>query len=254
MNNGDDVAYYLKKADRVVAVEANVALCRLAEQIFELEISNGRLTILNVALSDIVSDEPLPFYIHKNNHVISQLPRPSDEEIHHFEEVLVPQRTADSIIKQYGIPHYVKIDIEHYDQFVLKNLFESGISPDYISAESHSAEVFCLLGAMGYKSFNLVDGASVEKVYKFPEHSAGPFGADILTPWHDLESFFYLLAAERLGWKDIHASMVIEPQVFTPPSLKMGLSEHLRDLVPSIGRAVRHRLGKRLRQSEVLEK
>ena len=63
MNNGDDVAYYLTKADRVVAVEANAALCRIAEKKFESEISTGRLTILNFALSDCASDEPLPCYI-----------------------------------------------------------------------------------------------------------------------------------------------------------------------------------------------
>src|SRR3954471_13164175 len=73
MNNGDDVEYYLLKCDKVVAVEANSSLCDLAGERFASEIKSGRLTILNVALADRESAEPLTFYIHKTNHVLSQL-------------------------------------------------------------------------------------------------------------------------------------------------------------------------------------
>ena len=243
MNNGDEVAYYLTNADLVVAVEANTALCKGAERRFAAEIAAGWLVILNVALSEKTSDVAQPFFIHRANHVLSQLRRPDPDELHLFDEVLVPQMTADLIIHRFGEPHYVKIDIEGYDEVVLKSFLNSGISPDFISAECHSAEVFCLMGAMGYRSFNLVDGATVEK-YGFPAHSAGPYGADILSPWYDLQSFFYLLAWDRLGWKDIHASKVIECQVTTPPSRTMGPSEHLRDFVPSLKRAIHRRLAK----------
>ena len=243
MNNGDDVAYYLTKADLVVAVEANTALCKGAECRFADEIAAGRLVILNVALSEKTSDVAQPFYVHRANHVLSQLRRPAPEDLHLFDEVLVPQMTADSITDRFGEPHYVKIDIEGCDEVVLKSFLNSGTFPDFISAECHSAEVFCLICAMGYRSFNLVDGATVEK-YGFSAHSAGPYGADILSPWYDLQSFFYLLAWERLGWKDIHASKVIECQVTTPPSRTMGPSEHLRDFVPSLKRAIRLRLAK----------
>ena len=42
--------------------------------------------------------------------------------------------------------------------------------------------------------------------FSFKEHSAGPFGDDIRTPWEDADAFFYTLAKAELGWKDIHAT------------------------------------------------
>lgn len=221
MNNGDDVEYYLLKCHRVVAVEANASLCDLASKRFAREIEMGRLKILNVALSDHPSAEPLPFYIHKTNHVLSQLPEPDPGIRDEFERVLVPCRTPSSIVQEYGPPLYIKIDIEHYDLNVLRELFAAGIRPPEISAESHSIGVFACLVENGYQRFALVDGATVPEVYahrgiyigqgrrrfSFKEHSAGPFGQDIKTAWEDADSFFQTLARAGLGWKDIHAQL-----------------------------------------------
>ena len=51
MNNGDDLAYYLKKGTKVVGVEANPELCTLAEKRFADEIQNGSLIVLNCILT-----------------------------------------------------------------------------------------------------------------------------------------------------------------------------------------------------------
>lgn len=236
MNNGDDVAYYLTKGRRVVAVEANNALCDMAAKRFYLEIQNGQLIILNIALSEAASDDPMPFYIHKQEHVLSQILAPSIEDADKFHETLVPRRTASSIISQFGDPHYVKIDIEHYDHIVLREMFSQNIIPEYISAESHSIEVFCALVMAGYKSFNLVDGASVPEVYGFPIHSAGPYGRDLITPWYDRESFFYRLASEGMGWKDIHASTTQMPDMKTDWRLKDRLWQSLQAAIRSARR------------------
>jgi FkbM family methyltransferase len=219
MNNGDDVEYYLLKCDRVVAVEANAALCELATKRFVRDIEAGRLAILNVALAERETAEPITFYIHKTNHVLSQLPKPEPELLDEFEPVRVPCRTPSSIVAEFGPPLYVKVDIEHYDLPVLRDLFAAGILPPQISAESHSAGVFACLVENNYEKFALVDGRSVSEVYghaliqtargvrrfAFKEHSAGPFGDDIRTPWEGVDDFFYTLASAGLGWKDIHA-------------------------------------------------
>lgn len=219
MNNGDDVLYYLLKCQRVVAVEANSSLCELATKRFQSEIDSGRLVILNVALSEKESSEPLTFYIHKTNHVLSQLPEPDESIRDEFEPVRVPSRTPSSIVREFGPPQYIKIDIEHYDLAVLRELFGAGIFPPMISAESHSIGIFACLVENGYTKFSLVDGYTVPQVYgnvvistlrgvrrySFPEHSAGPFGNDIRAPWEDADTFFMTLAKAGLGWKDIHA-------------------------------------------------
>ena len=113
------------------------------------------------------------------------------------------------MIQEYGDPYYIKIDVENYDQVLLRKLFENNIKPPFISAESHSIEIFCLLVALGgYNSFKLVDGETVSQLYKnhkivtnngiefysFPHHSAGPFGDDVFGEWMTADNFFKVLA------------------------------------------------------------
>jgi FkbM family methyltransferase len=231
MNNGDDVEYYLLKGAQVVGVEANKALCNQVRERFADAISGGSLTVLNVALSESESTEPITFWIHKQYHVLSQLPRPAEATIDQFEPVRVSCRTPASIVREFGEPLYIKIDVEHFDLPVLRNLFAAGIFPPEISAESHSVGVFACLVENGYESFSLVEGRTIPKLYgraavqtpdgpkpfAFKEHSAGPFGQDIVTRWEDADTFFMTLAGAGLGWRDIHASKVI-PASPRPPT------------------------------------
>lgn len=231
-NNGDDVAYYLLKADVVVAVEANPALTDQIRSRFAAEISQGRLFVENCVLTVGPSSEGVPFYVHKHNHVLSQFPAPQSQLAPQFERIELPSRNAISLLEQYGSPYYVKLDLEHYDHIVLEYLFANGIFPPYISAETHTIEVFSLMVAAGkYESFKLVDGRSVPAKYKnhtvrtpggdltysFPEHSAGPFGEDISGPWMTRNNFFRLLSFSGLGWKDIHASRIDAPDLAYAP-------------------------------------
>ena len=208
-NDGSNLEYYLSK-DEVVAVEANPKLCERIRSRFARAIDDGKLTVLNVALADQADAAPVTFYVHQFNDLLSQLPEPDD--LSSFEPISIPSRTAASIVEQYGAPSYVKVDVEHYDAAVLRNLFDASIYPTEISAEAHSAEVFALLAANGYNAFCLVEGFNVaERFPGFASHSAGPFGSDIGARWEDADTFLHTLAAEGLGWKDIHASKVIEP-------------------------------------------
>jgi FkbM family methyltransferase len=258
-NNGDDVSYYLKKADLVVAVEANPTLVEGLRQRFAHELAAGRLVVLNCVLTLARSDQKASFWISTKHHVLSQFPTPVDSQRHLFHEVKLPQRKASDVIQEFGAPYYVKIDLEGFDHEVLLDLFAAGIRPDFISAESHSIEVFSRLVLAGYRSFNLVDGETVDRrygqhairtaagteVHSFPYHSAGPFGEDIETPWLTAGDFFPFLANEQLGWKDIHATNLIQPLDrfdFTP---RVSFSNHLKDLMPSVVRAVKRRIAER---------
>lgn len=241
-NNGDDIPYYLKKADLVIAVEANPILVRHIEKRFIDEINEGKLVVLNCVLTKEQFTTNVPFYIHKTNHVLSQFPRPNDCELEFFDTVFLPPRKASEIIKKYGAPFYLKIDIEGYDQAILEDIFSSNIKPEFISAESHNIDVFALLVGK-YKSFKLVDGHSVssqyenhviktklgEENYSFPFHSAGPFGEDIKGTWFTANNFFYLLAEQKLGWKDIHATNTVEPDLDSSLNLNLfGPPKNLR--------------------------
>ena len=221
-NNGDDIPYYLMKSDVVVAVEANPVLCQGIRQRFLPQIEQGRVVVEHCVITSDHEGVDVDFYIHKEDSVLSRFPKPDKAEIDCFEQVLLPSKTIKHVIAEHGTPFYIKIDIEHYDAEVLRALWQEKILPPYISAESHTIEVFSLLVSMGYLGFKLVDGQTVSRQYanrliqgpngvveySFPFHSAGPFGNDVDGEWMTADNFFHVLAAEGLGWKDIHASRV----------------------------------------------
>lgn len=230
-NNGDDVAYYLKKADLVVAVEANPQLCQLISTRFAGAISAGQLIVENAVLTVDASRASALFHLHRTNHVLSQFPAPAATEAHLFEAVTLPALPVAELLRRHGTPHYAKLDLENYDAPVLRALFEAGVFPDYLSAEAHRIDVLQLMVmAGGYKAFKLVDGQSVAKrfgehfimtpfgreLHAFPHHSAGPYGNDIPGIWMTAEYLLRLLQVVGLGWKDIHASRLDAPQPGIP--------------------------------------
>jgi FkbM family methyltransferase len=225
-NNGDDIPYYLLKADRVIAIEANPALVAQIRHRFAAEIQSGRVVVEAVVVT-VDEDQPsVPFYIHRGYHVLSQFGEPPASQIDDFDRIELPSRQLTGIIAQHGDPYYIKLDVEGYDQALLTSLFRQDIFPPYLSAESHSIDVFATLVANGhYPSFKIVDGPSIPAVYgrhtiatargpvpySFPDHSAGPFGDDIPGQWQTPAAFLHTLAHHDLGWKDIHVSRVDQP-------------------------------------------
>lgn len=221
-NTGDDIAYYLKKSDKVVAIEANPDLARLIEQKFKNEIASGRLIIENYVVTAQEYAQPVPFYIHQaKGYGCSTFIKPPEEHASSYKKVILPHKTLKSIIDSHGLPYYVKIDVEGYDADLLKALFSLGVFPPFISVESHNIDIFALLAGSGnYTAFKLVDGDSLSELYgncnirsrdgeeqfSFQRGMAGPFGEDILGGWLTANNFFRKLAFEGLGWKDIHAT------------------------------------------------
>ena len=222
-NNGDDIPYYLAKAEKVIAVEANPSLCQLIQKRFQAAINQGKLVIENSAITAHQENET-DFFIHKQHHVLSSLAiNPAEASL--YKRVRVSTTNIKNLIIKHGNPYYVKIDIEGADEEILQSFCDHNIKPPYLSAESHTLGVFALLSEkLNYESFKLVDGKSVGKVYKntiieisknaetkpclysFPPHSAGPFGNDIHGDWMDKNTLLKILALQGLGWKDIHAS------------------------------------------------
>jgi FkbM family methyltransferase len=225
-NIGDNIPYYLLKADKVVAVEANPILAKRIRQRFANEIANRILFVENVVATTDPAAKNVPFFIHKMTSTLSQFPPPDISWAEHFREASLPSKSIVDIIEAHGTPYYIKIDIEHYDHIILKHLFLNNIRPPYLSTESHSIDSFCLLVSLGgYNAYKLVDGESVAKKYanhiidtlhgsvrySFPYESAGPFGNDIVGTWMTKDHFFDALCTVRLGWKDIHVSNVDAP-------------------------------------------
>jgi FkbM family methyltransferase len=231
MNNGDDSAYYLAKGCRVIAIEANPALCDEASKRFAAEIGSGALTILNLGISDAPGEAV--FHVHRSNSVLSTFVPPSqrigytatlpDEE---FEPITIELRRLSDVVHFFGTADYIKIDIEGFDDRCLADLHRAGLMPPFISAEAHTIDTFCHLVAMGYSAFRMVAGASVATDYRshpimgadgkriphdFPAHSAGPFGEDLPGAWLDKDAILQAWLVRGDGWFDLHARAAADP-------------------------------------------
>ena len=221
-NTGQNLDYYLSRADVVVAVEANPVLCIELSQKYEEAILGGRLFIVNCVLTDSNENagKEIDFFVHNEFSPFSRVELLGDPSS--YTKVRVPSNTASKLVRQFlpaNIdPYFIKIDVEGYDSRILRELFKEKIFPQFISAESYSVETFSsLVDSCAYQSFNLVQGSSVHRSTwvsstgahnHFSHHSAGPFGPDLMNPWYDASAFFQVLAYEGLGWKDIHASRI----------------------------------------------
>lgn len=223
MNSGDDVEYYLKKGYRVIGIDANRGLCDYVLQKFKNEVSNGRLTVLNVGIG--LEPGRGVFHLHKANSLISSFhpaPRLHGGEVSlldAWKTIEVEVRRLSDVMYFFGQAEYVKIDIEGSEATALRDLAMRGIRPRYISAEANDAATPCWLVSMGYRAFKLGQGAlprtpddhEISLVgggtdrHSFGDCSAGPFGEDIPGPWmHERDMLAAWLAQEH-KWCDVHA-------------------------------------------------
>ena len=164
MNDGNDSAYYLALGYHVIAIEANSALVERAKSRFKTEISQGKLRVLNLAIG--ATSGAMPFWICDSDHGWSSL----DESRlllsgapHH--RVDVECRSISNVIAENGIPYYLKIDIEGYEQMCLDGL-RPELAPSYLSLELFSVvddsdgghrAILKQLRKLGYASFALIN-------------------------------------------------------------------------------------------------
>ena len=221
MNNGDDSAYYLSKGSDVVAIEADPRLCEFATRRFSDEIAAGVLVILNVGVGP--QEGVLPFFVHKHNSVLSTFENPPQyDTLDAFEPISMKVQKLSQIVKQFGPPHYVKIDVEGFDAICLQDLGRAGIVPPYVSAEAHTIDTFHSLINMGYERFKMVCGTTVHVDFamhqvetvagntitvSFPLHAAGPYGEDIPGDWVSPDEILQRWTHRASGWYDLHAKL-----------------------------------------------
>ena len=221
-SRGENIPYYLLKSDLVVAVEADPDNYNFIKKEFQKEIEDKKLLIENCILGEENNTKKI-FYKHKNNYLLGQFPKPSQNDLENFLAIELPCKDVVQIIKMYGDPHYIKIDVEQYDEIILKKILSNNIIPSYISVEGTHSKIFDLLHNLGgYSSFKLVEGNDVEYLYRnskimigsavknfsFIKNSAGPFENDIHGEWIAKKNFAKLIEFKKFGWRDIHCSNI----------------------------------------------
>lgn len=168
MHTGEDTSRFLAAGFDVVAVEANPELVSAATQTFAAEIDNGRLTIVDAAIAPQrgtarlgISDMTIwssldPAMIARNEHVGSS-----------YRYVEVDTVPFEEVLERFGMPWYLKIDIEGYDMLCVRALRHFADKPRYVSVESsvstndaRAEAVFDELAELwtqGYRQFRYVN-------------------------------------------------------------------------------------------------
>lgn len=246
VGGGKDTAFYLHKNYRVVAIEANPISYEQARQKFADEIECGKLTLLNVAITENCGETD--FFINLSLHGWSSI-NPDYHPGTKVEKIKVQGISFDKLMQQYGVPHYLKVDIEGSDAIVLRQLQNSPEKPHFISVEESSIEFFPLLWSLGYRGFKIVNQEKVPEIqydhYNFEQGSSGPFGDDAPGHWMPFGDAIlnYLLNVRDCrgrkyrfrGWCDIHATLN-EPAIQNYP--------YPRRQRPELGRLVRKGVGR----------
>jgi len=221
-HNGDDSAYYLAKGCRVVAIDASPDACAILRRRFAPEVRSGRMVILNVGVSDDPGE--LEFQVNRSMPVLSTFQKDRYDGVtwvpDDWHPVRVPVVPLSDLIREYGAPYFVKIDVEYFDSRVLLDLLRNQVMPPFISAEAQEIDVCCLLVAMGYAEFRLVEGVSVHeefaevnirmaggltRPFRFVPECSGPCGDDLAQGWADKEETLRRLLHHGVGWIDVHA-------------------------------------------------
>lgn len=199
MNNGRDSAFYLNKGFRVVAVEANPLLVAETRKKLAAFIATGQLIIEPIGLGR--SDGEFIFYQNLDNDHWSSFDKTwGTRNGTRYRELPVKCVTPQWLFRKYGMPYYLKIDIEGSDIEVVRALHEFAARPRFISIEEHEENYFQELWSVGCRAFKIVDQRALSTIKcpkpplegcyvnaSFDGTTSGPFGEEAPGPWMTLE-------------------------------------------------------------------
>jgi FkbM family methyltransferase len=206
LHKGEDTEFYLKKGFDVVAFEADPDLAAYCARRFHDYIAQGRLRIVEGAIASETAGERVVFYKNAQKSVWGTIDANWADRNQRFgaESTKIEVQRTDfaSAFRTYGMPHYLKIDIEGADHFVLHELQKCDDRPRYISIEAEKADftqfrdTMSVLRGLGYTGFKTIQqamipdtkivtttiqGGSVNHVFAYG--ASGPFGEDLPGLW-----------------------------------------------------------------------
>lgn len=211
---GNDTASYLRDGYRVIAIEASPILVEHCRQRFANELASGQLQILPIGISDKTGSQP--FYVNPRNDEWSSF----DKEVgwRDGEGVLieVPTTRMEVVFEAYGVPYFLKSDIEWGDIHVLNALksLQKDNLPYYVSVELNAFDYLLILRSLGYEQFKVID-MKAHGVLAW----SGPWGEKSPGQWVPVEAAAYewlhwfmqhperqeWLNRDQQTWFDLHA-------------------------------------------------
>jgi len=156
MYDGADTAYYLESGYRVIAVDANPMLVERASSRFVQEIAAGRLVCVNAAVS--CDSTPVDLTISGDDLGSSSIYSARVAHMRPLGTITVPAVSIGELIARFGVPFFMKVDIEGADRLCVLGLTHE-IRPAFVSFEigQDLDEMMEHLQTLGYKRFKIVD-------------------------------------------------------------------------------------------------
>ena len=248
MHKGEDSQFYLNKGFRVVAFEANPELVRLCTRRFQSFIDQGRMTIVEGA---IVSPESIEagqkkvrFYKNDEMSVWGTVsPDWADRNVRLGTSSSVLEVDAvdfPGVIRRYGVPHFMKVDIEGQDVVCVKAFGSFRERPDFISIESDKTNFRNLsleieqLQSLGYNAFQAVEQSGIPDVqsppvpategvyvpHRFDHGASGLFGSELPNGWKSRSEILRQYRLIHFGYRVVGDDGVLSRSKF-PGSEKL---------------------------------
>lgn len=209
LHKGEDTSFYLAKGFRVVAFEADPELIKYCKERFAAELESGQLQIVEGAIVENAAElRTITFYKNPTVTVWGTV-NPSWKERNErsgwdSEEITVETVDFADCVERFGMPYYMKIDIEGADMLSLGELARFDSKPDYVSIESSKTsldeidEELDLLESLGYDGFKAVQQGTIPGTraprparegkdidYTLERDSSGLFGRELPGEWLD---------------------------------------------------------------------
>ncbi len=152
VNKGEDTSLYLEKGFRVVGIEANPLLAHDLRATFADPIARGDLILLNLGVWS--ERTKLTFYRNlDNDHWSSFDPVYGCRNNTRFETSEIECVTILELINDYGLPRFLKIDVEGADRLIVADLAKHQLQPPYVSVEEYGVQAIDNLHEVGYEKF-----------------------------------------------------------------------------------------------------
>ena len=221
--DGEDSTYYLARGFRVVGIEANPIMAARVRQRLAEPIRDGRFELLNVGIS--AEAVPTEFWVSDVPEWSSFSHANASRNGVAATPILVNTITFRDILERYGVPTYLKVDIELLDQACLEALDPRNL-PTFLSCEAgdNALDLLALMHRHGYNRFKYIDqrdfaAVSLAHVYlpnslirlkakfrreifpicregwRFKYGSSGPFGNSTQGSWRSYEEMKHLLTS-----------------------------------------------------------
>ena len=228
LHKGEDAEFYLRKGFRVVAFEADPDLVDSCRERLKEFLDRGQLTIVEGAIvgPDVIGSgrEKVRFYKNYDRSVWGTV---CTDWVERNARLGTSSRIIEvnainfaDVIREHGIPYYMKIDIEGCDTVCLRALSGFQERPTYISIESDKTSFgniereIDLLIKLGYTSFQAVEqsGISLSQSAPYPpregkyvaqqfeDGSSGLFGSELGGKWKSRNEILRQYRSIHLGY------------------------------------------------------